>query len=212
MFLFNHIAEFFDHQYLWKETINVLGFLRIDSYQRNILSKSITFGKVWPVVFSQIPIFHRNTALKNSSEFVGSKAKGRISKRVFQENKANQIFRKTNVSLSLIRTRTCAYQGVRNVPFSENLLSFVFLKDPFWDSPFCLITDELKINEVLRTQNCINILQIICSIRGSNSSALFLIKHHFFVLSAMRKKPTYKLVMDYYDFGLAKDKQWAWTQ
>ena len=31
-----------------------------------------------------------------------------------------KIFRKTNISNSLIRTLTCAYQGVRNVSFSEN--------------------------------------------------------------------------------------------
>ena len=37
----------------------------------------------------------------------------------------------------------CAYQGVKNVPFPENLASFVLLKHPFWDSPFCLITDEM---------------------------------------------------------------------
>ena len=37
--------------------------------------------------------------------FVSNKAKGLISKRVFQENKARQIFRKTNISYSLIRTR-----------------------------------------------------------------------------------------------------------
>ena len=43
--------------------------------------------------------------------FVGNTAKGRISKRVFQENKARQIFRKTNISYPLIRTRTCAYRG-----------------------------------------------------------------------------------------------------
>ena len=30
------------------------------------------------------------------------------------------IFRKTNISNPLIRTRTCAYQEVRNVSFSEN--------------------------------------------------------------------------------------------
>ena len=48
-------------------------------------------------------------------EFVGNKAKGRISKWVFQENKARQIVRKTNISYPLIRTRTFAYQGVRNV-------------------------------------------------------------------------------------------------
>ena len=34
----------------------------------------------------------------SDSEVVGNKAKVRISKRVFQENKARQIFRKTNIS------------------------------------------------------------------------------------------------------------------
>ena len=37
----------------------------------------------------------------------------------------------------------CAYQGVRNVLFSENLACFVFLKHSFWDSPFYLITNDL---------------------------------------------------------------------
>ena len=41
------------------------------------------------------------------------KAKGRISKRMFQENKARQI------------------TGVRNIRFSGNLVRFVFLKHPF---------------------------------------------------------------------------------
>ena len=62
---------------------------------------------------------------------VGNKAKGRISKRVFQEKKARQIFRKTNIFYSLIRTRTPPYQTVKNVRFSENLASFLFLKHPF---------------------------------------------------------------------------------
>ena len=31
-----------------------------------------------------------------------------------------QNFRKTNISYPLMRTRTCVYQGVRNVSFSEN--------------------------------------------------------------------------------------------
>ena len=38
--------------------------------------------------------------------------------------------------------RTCAYQGVRDVGFSENLACFVFFKHSFWDSPFCFITDK----------------------------------------------------------------------
>ena len=55
--------------------------------------------------------------LKIVIDAVGNKAKGRISKQVFQESKACQNFRKTNISYLLIRTRACAYQGVRNVCF-----------------------------------------------------------------------------------------------
>ena len=51
-------------------------------------------------------------------KLVGNKAKGQISKRMLQiKNKAVQIFREMNVFYPLIRTRTCAYQGVRNVHF-----------------------------------------------------------------------------------------------
>ena len=46
--------------------------------------------------------------------------------------------------LSMYDLLVCAYQGVRNVRFSENLACFVFLKHPFWDSSFCLITNQLK--------------------------------------------------------------------
>ena len=56
--------------------------------------------------------------------FVGNKAKGRISKRVFQENNARQIFRKTNISYAL-------EAHVRNVHFSENLACFILLNHPF---------------------------------------------------------------------------------
>ena len=81
------------------------------------------------------------------------------SKRVFRENKARQIFRKTNISYLVIQNkarqilrktntsypliRTCTYHRVKNVRFSENLACFVFLKHPFWDWPFCHITDDL---------------------------------------------------------------------
>ena len=77
-------------------------------------------------------------------QFVGNKVKRWISKRRWQE-KARQMFRKTNIFYPLIRTRMCAYQGVRNVCFSENLTCFVFLLPPFWDSPFCFITDEFLV-------------------------------------------------------------------
>ena len=60
-------------------------------------------------------------------QFVGNKAEGRISKRVLQENKARQIFRKRAFLTPLIHTRACAYQGVRNFRFSENVVCFLFL-------------------------------------------------------------------------------------
>ena len=62
--------------------------------------------------------------VSSSSEIVGDKAKGRISKRVFEENKARQIFQKTNIFYPLIRTHT--YQEVRNVCFSGNFLLPMF--------------------------------------------------------------------------------------
>ena len=41
---------------------------------------------------------------------VGNKAKGRISKRVFQEKKARQIFRKTNISYLPVRVRNTRFE------------------------------------------------------------------------------------------------------
>ena len=55
---------------------------------------------------------------------------------MFQGNKAFQIFWKTSISYP-----------VRNVRFSENLACFDFLKNLFWDSPFCLINDEVPFDD-----------------------------------------------------------------
>ena len=43
--------------------------------------------------------------------------------------------------------------GVRNIRYSENLEYFVFLKRPFWDLPFCLITGDLLIKKKKRSEN-----------------------------------------------------------
>ena len=48
---------------------------------------------------------------------VGNKAKGPFSKRMFQKNKARQIFRKVNISHSLISACTCAYHGGKKCSF-----------------------------------------------------------------------------------------------
>ena len=55
---------------------------------------------VYENIFNIFSIFNRT--------LVGNKAKGRISKRVFQENKTHQIFQKTSTSYPLIRTRMYA--------------------------------------------------------------------------------------------------------
>ena len=60
---------------------------------------------------------------KNKSLVIRQKGE---SQNGLQENKARQIFRKTNISYPLIRIRACAYQGIRNVSFSENLACFDF--------------------------------------------------------------------------------------
>ena len=44
-------------------------------------------------------------------------------------NKARQIFRKTNISYTLVCTRKCAYQGVRNVIFRK-IWRALFLETP----------------------------------------------------------------------------------
>ena len=51
--------------------------------------------------------------------FVVNKAKERISKRVFQENKAHQIFRKTNISNPLIRTVRVRITGLEMLVFQK---------------------------------------------------------------------------------------------
>ena len=96
---------------------------------------------------SLLQIFDVTVSVASCLNFVGNiygscffrnKAKGRISKRVSQENKIHLIFWEANISYPLIRT---AYQGVRNVCFSKMLVYFVFLWHLFWDWPFYFITD-----------------------------------------------------------------------
>ena len=50
---------------------------------------------------------HKHVGMLDVNEYVlfGNKAKEPISKRVFQENKAHQIFRKPNISYPLVRVR-----------------------------------------------------------------------------------------------------------
>ena len=64
--------------------------------------------------------YHNQVFLFNKTfpKFVGNKPKGQISKRVFQENKAHQIFRKTNISYPLIRSFSLCFLGTPVLRFA----------------------------------------------------------------------------------------------
>ena len=59
-------------------------------------------------------------------------------RKVLQEDKAHQIFRKTNILYPLIPTRAYAYQGVRNICFSFFVFFFSY-KTLFEIPPFPLL-------------------------------------------------------------------------
>ena len=64
-------------------------------------------------------MLYRLTVLKKIGKLIGNKAKGRNLKTGVTRKKSTQIFRKTDFPYPLIRTRTCVYQGVRNVRFGK---------------------------------------------------------------------------------------------
>ena len=76
--------------------------------------------------------------------FLGNKAKGRISKRVFQENKARRIFR-TNEHFLPPDTHTHVFisEGKKCSFFRKILRTLFSSNTRFENSPFCLITDTV---------------------------------------------------------------------
>ena len=104
--------------------------------------------------YSTIPGY-KVTALKQKQcspilklgDFVGNKAKGRISKRVFQENKARQISRKTNISYPLIRARKkCLFSGKFSVFFSWNTRFKIALLPYYRQLYTCLQGKRSRVN------------------------------------------------------------------
>ena len=74
--------------------------------------------------------------VEKEQRYVGNKAKGRISKRVFQENKARRIFRKTNISYIRFEhfflppdTYVCVSEG-NKCSFFEKFAVLCFLEVP----------------------------------------------------------------------------------
>ena len=71
--------------------------------------------KCWPINTNVFIRYFNLLIHEPVSYFVGNKAKGRISKRVFQENKARQISRKRKFFYPLIRTGRYCYNAMKSV-------------------------------------------------------------------------------------------------
>ena len=86
------------------------------------------------------------TAVADMSHIVGNKAKGRISKRVFQENRARQVFQKRTF-LTPIHTRCVS--GGKKCSFLGKFGFLCFLQTPvsrlnLW--PYYPLNDLLTVN------------------------------------------------------------------
>ena len=112
----------------------------LDSYKRNFgwgwiiylqlfCKESILEATNWELIWK---IQRECTGMLNIEnlkfQIVGNVAKGRISKRVLEENRACQISRKRNISYPLIHTHTCAYRGIKNVRFFGKFGVLCFLE------------------------------------------------------------------------------------
>ena len=82
------------------------------------------------------------------SDLTNSSMKKRNSKRRLKENKARQIFRKTNISYPLVHTQTYMYQGERNARFSKIWRALFSFYPCFEIDLFYLITNEFWFDEV----------------------------------------------------------------
>ena len=75
------------------------------------------------------PVWSSWELIKNSTSSV-IRQKGESQNGCFKKTKHVKFSEKTNISTPLIGTRTCAYQGVRNVCFFGKFGVFCFLETP----------------------------------------------------------------------------------
>ena len=87
--------------------------------------------------FLKIRSLRKSLTKEISTKFILIKTSTRS---FFLRNFCYYILNSTILTLAYF-TYACA-SGGKKCCFSENFTCFVFLKHPFWDSPFCLITDE----------------------------------------------------------------------
>ena len=77
--------------------------------------------------------------------FVGNRQKGESQSRCFKKTKHAKFSKNEHFLPPDTHTYVCV-SGGKKCPFFRNLPCFFFLKHPLWDSPFCLITDDLLLN------------------------------------------------------------------
>ena len=107
----------------------------------------------WFCFFSLFFYYTVNLPIMSASYMQKSsviRQKGQSQNGCFKKTKHVEFSEKRTFFYPLIRTGTCAYQGVKTVRFSENLTCFVFLKYPFWGSPFCLITVKMLVMSMIK--------------------------------------------------------------
>ena len=92
----------------------------------------------WALSNEKIPLPNLWETLQKIANSSITRQKGQSQNGCFKKTK----HAKTNIFYPDMQTYV-AYQGIKNVRFSENLTRFVFFKHPFWDSIFCLTTDKL---------------------------------------------------------------------
>ena len=101
-----------------------------------VLLKEIANNSTW-IFFTIFTYSSQHIAqVLADCQFVGNKAKARISKLVFQENNARQIFRKINISYRLIRvTLSTLLFMFHLIPFSPHFTDYVSFLFPSVHSP-----------------------------------------------------------------------------
>ena len=94
-----------------------------------------------PMIKAYIFYYEASLSLIGVQEslFAGNKAKERISKRVFQENKARQIFRKTNIFLLSDTHTRFTYQGVKIFVFRKIWHALFSWNTRFGIRPFAIL-------------------------------------------------------------------------
>ena len=117
LFKWNTTGQVISNNFLakqWRVTLNIdqkkvknpRGFPVVEISQKKKMKWKHEKKTVEKKPSNQLQYFSCSTIFYKAIQFVGNRAKGRISQRVLQENKARQIFQKTNIWHALFSYNT----------------------------------------------------------------------------------------------------------